>query len=596
MTGIRLSADLTLPLDAATGTFAILATKGAGKSNAGVVMAERMFDSGVPWVAVDPKGDWYGIRSSADGKGSGLPVVVFGGRHGDLPLEPTAGALLGELVLKHRLTCVLDVSQFTKAETTRFLLAFGRYLFAHADDDGAEPLHLFLEEAHEYLPQVVKGDQAELVGMWQRIVKQGRFKGLGCTLISQRSSVLNKDVLELIDTLIVLRTIGPRSRQSIKDWVHDQDVDTGLLASLPGLADGEAWVWSPGELRILQRIRFDRRRTFDSGATPKVGERRRTPATVADVDLAAIKEAMAETIEKAAADDPKQLRARIAVLDRDLAAERAKPQPEPTVERVEVPVLDLSIVDRLEAALGPALNLFAVARETLSAHEQWLREQEASRGRQDVPRTRPARDGADPVERPRAAERSDPTPRRQPSRPAVPRAEAPEGLTGPQQRVLDAIAWLNDVGFPQPSKLQVGFIAGYRVGKKVGGTYGNVLGALRTSDLIEYPSAGTVALTTTGRSVATPPDIEPTTAGLQQAVLERLDGPERRVLGVLIEAYPYALSKQTVGTEAGYQVGAKVGGTFGNVLGRLRSLGLIDYPAAGQAKACDVLFLGADRG
>lgn len=109
---------------------------------------------------------------------------------------------------------------------------------------------------------------------------------------------------------------------------------------------------------------------------------------------------------------------------------------------------------------------------------------------------------------------------------------------------------------------------------------------------IDYPSAGTVALTDAGRAVATPADIERTTAGLQDAIFRRLAEPERRVLAGVVDAYPDSLTKQDAGEQAGYTVGAKVGGTFGNILGRLRSLGLIDYPAPGQVVATDVLFLG----
>src|SRR5690349_6275174 len=145
---LRIAPTLALPIDAVTETFGILAKKGAGKSNAAVVMAEEMFDAGVPWVAIDPKGDWWGMRSSADGTKPGIPLVVFGGRHGDVPLEPTAGALIADLVLEQRLTCVLDVSEFSKADVTRFLIAFADRLYRQAE---ADPLHLFLEEAHEYL-------------------------------------------------------------------------------------------------------------------------------------------------------------------------------------------------------------------------------------------------------------------------------------------------------------------------------------------------------------------------------------------------------------------------------------------------------------
>jgi uncharacterized protein len=93
-----------------------------------------------------------------------------------------------------------------------------------------------------------------------------------------------------------------------------------------------------------------------------------------------------------------------------------------------------------------------------------------------------------------------------------------------------------------------------------------------------------------GAAVARDPGIEPTNRGLQQAVFEKLDGPEKRVLQALVDVYPDALPKREVGERAGYTVGERVGGTFGNILGRLRSLGLIDYPSPGEAVATPLLF------
>jgi len=76
---LRIATNYTLPLDAATRRMAILAMSGAGKSNAAVVLAEAMFDAGIPWVAIDPKGDWWGVRSSKSGKGPGLPIPSSAG-------------------------------------------------------------------------------------------------------------------------------------------------------------------------------------------------------------------------------------------------------------------------------------------------------------------------------------------------------------------------------------------------------------------------------------------------------------------------------------------------------------------------------------
>jgi DNA helicase HerA-like ATPase len=84
---LHLAKDLTLPLDAVSRTFGILAVRGAGKSNTAAVMAEEMFSAGLPFVVIDPVGSWYGLRSSADGASPGLPIPIFGGKHGDVPLE-----------------------------------------------------------------------------------------------------------------------------------------------------------------------------------------------------------------------------------------------------------------------------------------------------------------------------------------------------------------------------------------------------------------------------------------------------------------------------------------------------------------------------
>ncbi len=83
----RAGKRLALPADAITQTFGILAVRGAGKSNLGAVMAEEMFAAKLPFVVVDPVGSWWGLRSSGDGKGAGVAVPIFGGAHGDVPLE-----------------------------------------------------------------------------------------------------------------------------------------------------------------------------------------------------------------------------------------------------------------------------------------------------------------------------------------------------------------------------------------------------------------------------------------------------------------------------------------------------------------------------
>jgi hypothetical protein len=66
------------------------------------------------------------------------------------------------------------------------------------------------------------------------------------------------------------------------------------------------------------------------------------------VDLERLQERMAATIEKAKADDPKELRRQIAELKKQIAAKSTSSTPPPKPTRVEVPVLKDSQIARLE--------------------------------------------------------------------------------------------------------------------------------------------------------------------------------------------------------------------------------------------------------
>lgn len=601
MTGLRLSRDLSLPVDVAGEAIAILAKRGAGKTNTAVVLVEELHRAGVQFVVLDPVGVWWGIRAGADGsRKGGLAVPVLGGEHGDVGLEPAAGELVADVAVESGQSLVVDVSEFSKTQQRSFVAAFATRLYRRKAT-ARSLLHVVLEEADEFAPQRVTAGDAPMVGAIAQLVKRGRSRGIGMTVITQRSASLNKDVLDQADVLVAMRTTGPRDRKAIEGWIEHQDADGAdqVLPSLPGLETGEAWVWNP-ERTILTRPKIRKRSTFDSSETPKAGQQRAEPRETATIDLAALGKRIEETAERARQNDPAELRRRIRELERQVAQ---TPEPQLAVETievekiVEVPVFsddDRELLERFATAYEDAARVGGSASEVLTAI-QWKiigpeRERMQPRPRADqVERREVARQVVAPAARP---------PARRPAPPAAePRDPAAGELTGPQQRVLDALAWLGVLGFDRPTKIQVGFVAGYRVGKRVGkrvgGTFGNILGQLRSEGLLEYPSAGTVALTESGAQIATVPDIERSARGFQDAVYARLDGPERRVLQVLVDAYESgegAISKQECGTRAGYTVGDRVGGTFGNILGRLRTLGLIDYPSPGEVAALEVLF------
>lgn len=579
-----------LPLDAATQTFGVLAVRGAGKSNLAAVMAEGMFEAGLPFVVVDPVGAWWGLRSSADGKSTGLSILIFGGRHGDVPLEETGGAVLADLVVDERVSCVLDISELSEGAKIRFLTEFAERLYRR----NSEPLHLFLEEADDYIPQKPFREQARLLRAWENIVRRGRARGLGITLITQRSASINKNVLTQVETLFVLRTTSPQDRKAIEGWIQYHGTSREVLATLDKLAAGEAWVWSPQWLKTMERIQVRRRATFDSGATPKNVRGARPAATLAEVDLGKVRAKMAATIERAKADDPRELRRRIAELERQARrwyqadGSFIELDPAEVIRRRIEAAKQLASALKVERVEVPALSpeelrlLNSLEEETRLLREQLLkREIEARQTAQAILGHRTAAPAPVPVRQP---------PLRKPVAPSSPASGNGHdpGLMPARQRILDALAWLRAIGIHPADRTQLAFLSEQSPGSS---SYANNLGALRTAGLIDYPGGGRVALTDGGAQASNPPEIPPTPEALHRQIERRLQPARWRIVAQLIETYPRALAREVLAERSGQSSGSS---SFANNLGALRSLGLIDYPSMGQVIARPVLFLEGD--
>lgn len=551
---LKISASRALPIDAfVTGTQAILAKKGSGKSYTASVQAEELLDAGQPIVVVDPTGAWWGLRAGADGTAPGFPIAVLGGDRGDVPLEAAAGEVIADAIAREHFSAVLDLSLFRKGEANRFMAAFLETLYRR----NRAALHVFIDEADTVAPQRPFGDEARTLGATEDLVRRGRVRGIGVTLITQRPQVLNKNVLSQVDMLTCLRMNHPKDLGAIREWVDvhaDQRQAEAMIASLPSLPIGEAWLWAPAT-DLFERVQIRRRRTFDSGSTPKAGERAIAPRILAPVDIARLGATIAATAELAKANDPAALRKRVADLESKLAA-----------------VAGSTPARKLDDLIGRAQRL----------------ETDAGILRQEIERLRGAApDNARTAARPAAAPQPGSSKRAATAYNHDTGASRDPGdpdLTGPERRILEALTWMESIGVVAPPVEAVAFLAGYRPG---GGAFNNTRGTLRGKELVDYPTPGAIALTEQGRAAAPRPPAHGSAEQLRATVLDRLDGPERRVLEPLIAAYPEPLAVAALAARSGYEVG---GGSFNNTRGRLRTLGLVDYPRPGQVRAADLLF------
>ncbi|MFO1155228.1 MAG: DUF87 domain-containing protein [Rhodospirillales bacterium] len=267
----------------------VLGKTGSGKTYAAKGIVERLVHRRRRVCIIDPTGVWWGLKATAEGGPSQLPVAVLGGDHGDLPLEESMGEGVASAAVRLPIVLVLDLSLMTHGARTRFLTDFLAALFRLNRD----VLHLVLDEADEAAPQSPLPETRRLFGEVDRIVRRGRARGFRVIAITQRPAALHKHVLSQADTLIALKLVAPQDRKAVEEWIKGQaDLAAGreVLDSLAKLEPGAGWIWAP-EQGVLRRTRFPPIVTYDSGRTPDGTETLLTIAP-ATIDLAALAAAL----------------------------------------------------------------------------------------------------------------------------------------------------------------------------------------------------------------------------------------------------------------------------------------------------------------
>jgi hypothetical protein len=566
----------SLPLELVTTSLAILAKKRVGKSYLAAVFAEELMTAGQPVVMIDITGAHWGLKASADGKSARFPVVIFGGRHADVPLEDKSGMVVASAIATMRFSAILDFSIMSKSAMKRFLKDFLEEFYRI----NQEPIHLICDEADRYCPQQPQGDEAQLVSAMDDIVSRGGIKGIGVSIISQRSAKVNKNIVTQCELLVALRIVHPLDAKTIMEWVqmHATAAEAAeMLKSLPSLPIGTGWFWWPGAASgdIFERVKIRARTTYDSGATPKAGEIRDQPKTLAKVDVAKLGQDILATVQRAKDNDPVQLREKIMMLERrvrlaeESAAETrlahmdmAKVAPAPI--RVDVPVLTPSDHQRLDAirqSVDSVKEVLAQADRSLSGLGEYL-----VRKLGELAPKAEAQIACLPTVA--ALERETEIKRR------ANESAARSSLSAGERRILTVLAQYPD------GKVTVALahLAGYTVN----GHFTNMLGGLRSRGLVEPGQP--VQITARGKQELGTFEPLPTGRALREQWLRKVSTGEAKILAVLLNEYPGGVSTEELAIRAGYTVN----GHFTNMLGHLRTIELVQR---GQPiKASDTLF------
>lgn len=542
-----MSARHPIPAAVLESHIGIVGKTGSGKSYAAQGIAEVLMDRSERVCIVDPTDRYWGLRLLADGKTpSGYGIAIFGGSHGDLPLAASHGAALAEAVGTTATPTIIATRMMTVGDRTRFFTDFAETLLRTVKG----PLHLLIDEAHLFAPQtkVQSVESGKLVHATNNLVSLGRGAGLRIMLLSQRPAKLHKDSLTQVETLVAMRMLAPQDRNAIREWVREwADEKTGaeMMSSLPSLPTGEAWVWAP-EHDILKRARFPEIKTWDSGKPVAAG---RHGPTLAPIDLEKLKGRFEVVAKEAIENDPRRLKAQVAELQRQLKARPSMAEPEDGKLREENRRLQgdvRGLLAQRKQLVTRLQKIGAIAGEEMPAPPEMVVTPISPKHVRIEPRPFPKTNGS--------------------------HAPLPRG----ERAVLIAAAQREDGITREHLTVQTGYKRSSRDA---------YVARLKERGYVDVGGGGRIYATEEGVSVLGA-DYEPlpTGAPLREHVLSRLPEGERRILEILVGAYPSPVERQALDDETGYKRSSRDA-----YVARLKTRELVVVDSGG-VRAADELF------
>lgn len=548
-----------IPEEITKGHTAIVGMTGSGKTSTTKLYVEQIIaqNPNARVCVLDTlKSDWWGITSSASGKSAGLPFKILGGPRGHVPLHSSAGKVIGQLVGTGKLPLsIVDMADFEAGGIQRFFVDFAQSLWKHIKG----VVYVVIEEAHEVAPKERAGFGAENMAIhWAKKLATGsRTKGVRLVVATQRTQALHNAVLGSCQTVIAHQLMFDADQVPVINWVKsvNKSVAGEVASSIASLPVGTGWVCS-GRAQIFQKVAFPKFRTYDNTATPDddAGE---IDVKTAAVDPDELRALIGEEVAKAEAEDPKKLRERIAVLERD----NQKLERERDQARMAAPAVDPAAVEQarragFKAGFDEAINqslrhiegvkrgvAFALNDAAATINAAVAHPFEPNISVEDIPSGSPAapRHAAAPA--PRAAVSA--AAARTPS----PAASGDGSNSTAMTKALAAMVELASLGVRSPKREMIAAMADYSniQSRPIREAFAQMVsfGWATASD-------GRLTLTEIGRSQVSVPPAPLTTDGMRDRIAAAIGSAAGKVLGELIAAYPASRTREEIAQACGY--------------------------------------------
>ncbi len=480
----------------------VTASSGGGKSET----LRRILEEAVAHIqciVIDPEGEFSTLREQK-------PFVLVG-EGGETSADIRTAGLVATRLLELNASAVCDVYEMRVHERHEWIKRFLDSL-VHAPKSLWHPVLVVVDEAHTYCPEHGYGESVASQSVID-LANLGRKRGFCAILATQRLSKLSKNAAEPLQNYLVGRTTFDDQKRAASTFKIDPGAATRAFSlELERLKDGQFISRGRAITGDMLKVQVTRGATrAPKTGTAMAGVVTPTPAAIKAL-LPKLSDLPQEVERKARTEDDLRrdltdAKRRIKELERAapiVSTQDLKPDPE-AIRQIVIGEVDSffvtaqdkigkRIAGELEKVIGRLqadIEFFAQFAAVLKDPQQWKARGLSSEGEKALKTVRMVEitpQSRQPGRAPAAYSRpvAQP-PARRPTSPT--QGDSGGSLTGPEQRILNAIAWLETIGVDTPEQPAVAFLAGYSYG---GGGYNNPRGRLKTLGLVEYPSPGMV--------------------------------------------------------------------------------------------------------
>lgn len=199
------------------------ANSGGGKS----WMLRRLIEQvgpQVPVIVLDPEGEFSSLREKLD--------MVLCGSGGEVEATPRSAKLLCRKLVELRVSAVIDLYDLKLAERKKFVRLFLEALISLPRKLWDSTL-IVLDEAHKFCPEKGHG-QSEATEAVIDLMSQGRKRGYGGVLVTQRLSKLHKDAVGECNNVLLGRCTSDVDLKRANDILGRPSKDRTLRDLKPG--------------------------------------------------------------------------------------------------------------------------------------------------------------------------------------------------------------------------------------------------------------------------------------------------------------------------------------------------------------------------